>query len=255
MISRSGFTFGHNLIKAGYPIVEAVRAVEDVVDEVVAVDCGSTDGTRQLLEDLGCSIVDGKWGSEAGDTLSRAFDLHTECLHDNIIFFEADEVWDTQLLNALVLHMEEDHDNDIAVQRIQVEQNFQRVRWYPHPVHRIFPKGSVRKYGQTTDRHHEGDPAIRTASGTIGYIWDVTNCFRDNWFDRVSQQAKLWNEAPKYRMAPLHSALSWELTEEQAREELKHPRWEAETSPLDLPPRLQRLVGTTKYTPELTYAG
>ena len=45
----SGFTFIHNAITNGLPVFEAIKAVQPFVDEMVVVDMGSTDGTRELL--------------------------------------------------------------------------------------------------------------------------------------------------------------------------------------------------------------
>ena len=129
----SGFTYVHNAIAGGYPILEAIHSVIDFVDEIVVVDCQSTDDTRRLLERLAkddsykLRVIDGKWGSEAGETLKRAHFLHTFCEGDVIIHFEADEVFDRLLIQEINLEIE-CGNYDLAVWRIQLEQNFQRVR-------------------------------------------------------------------------------------------------------------------------------
>ena len=87
----SGFTFAHNAISGGYPVVEAILSVYPYVSEMVAVDIESTDNTRHVFEQLGCKILDGKLNGT--DTVNDAFKLHTACQGDLIIFFEADEVF------------------------------------------------------------------------------------------------------------------------------------------------------------------
>jgi hypothetical protein len=125
----SGFTFVHNAIDSGYPIVEAIRAVQPYVDEVCVVDMQSTDNTRQVLEKLSVKIIDDYWGNEAGETLRQA------------------------LIKYIVELIKYDH-TDISVHRLQLEQNFQRCRWYPEPVHRVFSRLShTRKEGHTTDNY------------------------------------------------------------------------------------------------------
>ena len=75
----SGFTFVHNGIEGGYPFMEAVRAVQPFVDEVVAVDAESTDGTREALARLPfVRVVDGPWGREAGETLARLHAMNAD---------------------------------------------------------------------------------------------------------------------------------------------------------------------------------
>ena len=159
---------------------------------------------------------------------------------------EGDEVFDGMLLAEVARWIKAGY-HDLAVHRIQMEQNFQRVRWYPWPVHRVFPKGTVRKVGETTDRHADAT----VVAPEYGYLWDVTNCFRDNWVGRLDQQSKLRGGEPLNTLAvPIHTAekptmgdvKDWELFFNQ-------PHWTWKRSPFDLPGPLERLVGMTKYEP------
>lgn len=244
----SGFTYVHNAIHAGIPIRESILAARPYVDEMVVVDAESTDGTREFLESFDAvdRVLDGKWGNEAGETLARLHAMHTECKYDMILHFEADEVFDGNLVKYIRDLVDNGYANPVAP-RIQVEQNHQRIRWNVEYVHRAFLKGNAKKVGHTTDVHFR-DSVLKTDL-KFGFLWDVTNCFRDNWMNRVEQQARLWNEEPKYRMVPLHASEPWEITREQAEERLKEPHWEWRYSPLALPEILKPLVGVTKYDP------
>lgn len=242
----SGFSFIHNAIAGGYPIVEAVRAVQPHVDEVVVVDCASTDGTRDVLQALGVRILDGEWGNQAGETLKQAHARHTECQGDVILHFEADEVYDPRLVIRIVELVDQGHQ-DIAVQRIQVEQNFQRVRWYPELVHRVFPRGSVIKVGHTTNMHR----LASTIGMNFGFLWDVTNCFRDNWRARIKAQAELWEEEPAYRVVPFHFKEPIRMDEADLDLFLSQPHWEWTATPMAIPENLRHLVGMTKYEARL----
>jgi glycosyltransferase involved in cell wall biosynthesis len=228
LVSISGFTFGHNLIESGYPIVEAIQAVQPYVDEVVIVDMQSTDDTRKILErkilekidifyrnsikEVPVRIIDGLWGFEAGETLRQAHSKYIECSGDIIIHFEADEVYDDSLIKAVVANIRSGLE-DIAVYRLQLEQNFQRCRWYPEPVHRVFSRLShTRKEGHTTDRHE----LAFTMEPKNGYLWDITNCFRDNWLNRINKQAQLRGEDPQYLMESIHTMLPPITSEKEA---------------------------------------
>jgi len=239
----SGFTFIHNAINAGIPIRESINAVLPYVDELVVIDAESNDGTRELLETLDVRIIDAEWGTDGGETLARLHAMHVECKHDTILHFEADEVFDESIVSHLKPNAE--FYKNCMVWRLQIEQNFQRIRWYPELVHRVFPKGSVKKVGHTTDFN----------DGFIfpdGFLWDVTNCFRDNWIDRIEQQAELRKDTEtiglEYRMVALHSNDGFEtFTKEEAIERLKQPHWTWKETPLNIPDILKPLVGVTRY--------
>lgn len=241
----SGFTFLHNY-SAGYPIREAVKAIGNYCDEVVAVDMQSTDGTRAVLESLGCRIIDGEWGTKAEMTLCKAHALHTECRHDQILHFEADEIWDDRLVYAAVT-MASNGFPSLAVHRLQVEQNFQRVRWYPELVHRVFRKGQATKdpaRGHTTKEHESAVPI----GPEHGFLWDVTNCFRDQFVARAVQNSELWEQEPNFKRVPIHSHMPVkQMSEEEIAAFLAEPHWTWKETPLAIPEILRPLLGVTCY--------
>jgi hypothetical protein len=243
----SGFTFCHNAIEGGYPVKEAVMAVHPFADEVVAVDMESTDGTRALLESLPCRVLDSEWGEDnwkldRGDqVLVKAFRKHLECAGDAIILFEADEVWDWTLLREAV-RLVRAGVPDLAVHRLQLSQNFQRCQWYPHTVHRVFPKGGG-SYEQNPVKHPAWVPVLGPEHG---FVWDVSGCFRDCWAARRRNQGELWGGARALRVAQ-HFAEPNEYADEAAF--LAEPQWEWGRSPFALPKCLERHVGKTRYEP------
>lgn len=267
MTKISGFTFIHNAIESGYPIVEAIRAVQPYVDEIVIVDMQSTDGTRAVLEQMAKSsqfveksaqsqtyyqcpikVINGYWGNKAGETLRQAHSQYIECSGEAIVHFEADEVFDDRLIRSVVSHIKAGTE-DILVYRLQLEQNFQRCRWYPEPVHRVFPRlSNTRKEGHTTNRHERA--FLLTEKN--GYLWDCTNCFRENWFNRIRKQAELRGSLPQYILTPLHTLHKAELTEREAYEWIARGRhWTTTHTPFNIPEILKPLVGLTKYEPRV----
>ena len=255
MTSISGFTFVHNALDGGYPIIEAIRAVQHYVSEVVVVDMQSTDGTRELLEgrygeryEGKVKIIDGYWGNKGGETLREAHSQYIQCSGDVIIHFEADEVYDDNLIRTIINFIRTGI-TDMSVYRLQLEQNFQRCRWYPEPVHRVFEKHSnTRKEGHTTNRHD----LAKVINSEYGLLWDITNCFRDNWLNRVNKQAELRNETPQYLMAGLHCLHNAVVkNEENAQFRMTDNHWTWRRTPFDIPKILKLLVGMTKYEPRI----
>jgi hypothetical protein len=245
----SGFTFVHNALHAGIPVREAIQAVRPYVDEVVVVDASSDDGTYDMLYDMPevDDIIVAEWGTDAGATLARLHAMHIQCKGDIIVHFEADEVFDDSLIQYATSKITP-YQKSFHVFRIQVEQNFQRIRWYPELVHRIFEKGTVSKVGHTTNAPVEyGIKPEAAFNYYLGYLWDITNCFRDNFLNRIDQQAKLWDNQHNYRMVPKHFNHPIEYTREEIGEMLQEPHWTWKTTPLNIPDILKPLVGKTKY--------
>ncbi len=248
----SGFTFVHNALDSGYPIFEAIQAVYDYVDELVIINMESTDGTLELMSDKFWTnnyskirLRDGKWGNQAGETLKQAHSLYKECSGDIIFHFEADEVYSKSLLDAIIEMIQFGAEN-LEVYRIQLEQNFQRCRWYPEPVHRVWPKNAdIEKNGHTTNIQG----ARKVMPAECGFLWDITNCFRDNWIERIRKQAELRDEDENYIMVPIHTLQESRLKTSYINDKLRQPHWEWKSTPFDIPDVLKPLVGMVRYEP------
>jgi hypothetical protein len=246
-VSVSGFTFIHNGIESGYPFVEAIKAVQPYVDEMVAVDMQSTDQTRDILQALGVRVIDGCWGNQAGETLKAAHARYIDCSGDVILHFEADEVWEDRLVQQ-ARRLIDGGDWNLTVYRLQLEQNFQRCRWYPELVHRVFGKwDNIIKEGHTTDKPH----LAQVIPPDYGYLWDITNCFKYNWLNRITKQAELWNKEPQFIMAPLHVMHRAEYSQDEAIRKLGERHWTMTETPFRIPGILSNLVGKTTYDPKL----
>ena len=242
----SGFSYGHNLVESGYPFVEAIRSVQNFVDELVFVDCQSTDGTRKILDKLDVRVIDGHWGGAAGVTLANAHTLNTNCENDLILHFEADEIYEPRLIKGMIerqAHSKEMYN--FGCYRLQLELNFQRCRWYPEPVHRMFKRGTVKKEGHTTNCHKQA--VIMPMEN--GLLWDITNCFKNHWVKRTENQAKLWGNAPSKNFVPKHFKEKTEV--ENMEEFMNEDFWHWRETPFKIPDILKPLVGHASYRPRV----
>lgn len=236
----SGFTFGHNLVEGGFPFVESISTVRPYVHEIVAVDIESTDETPKYLNMLCEKVLTSPWGGR--DTTPNAFLKHAECKGDVIIFFEADEVYDESLLDRIMWEI--DRHPHLAVYRLQLEQNFQRCREYPIPVHRIFPKGQGTYHIHPTI--FPSDTPVTVLQPTSGYLWDCSNNFKENWYIRKNLQSQIWGP-PRYLRVAGHFAEPNEVSPEEERENLQAPHWAYTSTPFNIPDILRKHLGRPKY--------
>ncbi len=110
----SGFTFVKNAVKYGYPIVESIKSLLPVVDEMIVCLGDSEDETDKLIEGIGSDkikIIRSVWDNnlrEGGKVLAvetnKAMDA-TASDSDWLFYIQADEVLHEQyhpvILNAM----------------------------------------------------------------------------------------------------------------------------------------------------------
>ncbi len=65
-----------------------LSSVKDVVDEMIVVDTGSLDGTKQIAESFGAKVFDFRWTNDF--SAARNFAL-SKCTMDYILYLDADE--------------------------------------------------------------------------------------------------------------------------------------------------------------------
>lgn len=78
-------------------LLQLLEVAEGFADEVVVVDCGSTDGTVELARDCGATVVETDWPG-FGAQKNRAFDA---CRGEWLLSLDADEIPDATLVAAL----------------------------------------------------------------------------------------------------------------------------------------------------------
>ncbi len=111
----SGFTFVKNAVKYGYPVVESIRSILPMVDEMIVCLGDSEDGTNELIASIGSEkiiLVHSTWdGSlrEGGKVLAvetnKAMDA-TAPDSDWLFYIQADEVVHEQYHFTILKAME-----------------------------------------------------------------------------------------------------------------------------------------------------
>lgn len=109
MSTLGGSIFVRNAIEFDYCIVEAIRCLQELCDEVVVVDVGSDDGTTELLSTLAdqntiiINLDKSEWDSRHGrEKLAYFTNIAISCLTtDYNINLQADEVIHEKSFDAI----------------------------------------------------------------------------------------------------------------------------------------------------------
>lgn len=276
----SSCCFVRDTFKGAFCLFESMASLLPFVDEMVILDLNSTDGTREKLIEIAeanprVKVILGEFPKiDAGVFADLANDLVEFCQYNNVIYWQADEIWHEDLL-ALMSQRFERNEFDLSFWRIQYANNFQYVKWFPHLVHRVGSKNNFHFDGDGMNTNRAWDARICSdyggemfqewgklgQEGIVPYtnqmITDISliGAFRDNIPERRRMHAPFWNEEPTI---PYHEngkqphlpASAW------MEKALNDPDWTKTTSPYQLPHILKYHIGKVKYElrPELLEA-
>ncbi len=265
----SGCVFIKNTIEGAYCLFESVATMLPLVDEMLILDLGSTDGTREVLDFIDMqnpkiNVLSGQFPKEkdANNFATLANDLIQQCWYDRVIYWQSDEIWHQDLLFKFKrLYLDKDAD-DLRFWRIQYRENWQEIKWLPHFVHRLGRKDNFNFVGDgmNTDRYLDpplcGEPIGFTDWGdwyqdptkgasfinkyTYDMITDVSQVggFRDNIIARRSHHAPFWHES--INVEGVHP-------DKWLQREMNNPNWTKIETPFNLPHILKFHVGHTYY--------
>ncbi|MGB4845054.1 MAG: glycosyltransferase family 2 protein [Ferruginibacter sp.] len=120
----SGFTFVKNAVKYGYPVVESIKSVLPIVDEMIVCLGDSEDETNKLIESIGSDkikIVHSVWDNslrEGGKLLAVETDKAMDATapdSDWLFYIQADEVLHEQY-HPVILEAMEKYKNDKRIE-------------------------------------------------------------------------------------------------------------------------------------------
>ena len=145
MYNLSGCVFIKDCFKGAFCLFEGMHQLLPLCDEFIIMDLGSTDGTFEILRELeACNakikVVQSEFRKQDASVFADlANELIAMCEYDTVLYYQADEIWHEDLIQ-LTIQAISDGKHNLSFWRVQLKYNFQRIKWYPHPVHRIAPK-------------------------------------------------------------------------------------------------------------------
>lgn len=259
----SACVFIRNCFDGAFCLFESMASILPFVSEFIVMDLGSNDGTLELLleiekENDKVKVIGKEWPEiDAGVFATLANDLIGICQYDNVLYYQADEIWHQDLLRRMENEFEQGN-YDLSFWRIQYRDNFQSVKWFPHIVHRVGKKDRFNFVGDgmNSDRFmdaklcsvYDGGYFLKwEAMGQEGVrpfvndmITDVSlvGGFRDNIIERRALHAPFWHEEPHIENIPAN---------EWAEKAMQNENWTKLESPYNLPHILKWHVGRVRY--------
>jgi glycosyltransferase involved in cell wall biosynthesis len=144
---------------------QALASAQPFMDEMVVVDTGSTDGTRQIAQEMGARVVDFAWCDDF--SAARNYSL-AQATGDWIFWMDADDILPTASGQELRRCMEAAPNCDVAywvtVEEKKVDSKG-RGRIMGHAHAKLFPRHPAIRFRYRV--HEQVAPAIRKAGLTI----------------------------------------------------------------------------------------
>ena len=264
--------FIRNTFEGAFCLPESMAMLLPFADEFVVLDLSSTDGTLEVLEQIAAHnrkvrLLHGSFPyTDAGAFATLANSLIAMCANERVWFYQSDEILHEGLI-PLVRQRFDAGKFDFSFWRVQLRENWQAVRWYPHLVHRVGPKDNFNFVGDgmTTDRTFavdvcsDWDGGWFSKWGEIGktepegikpyvhqMLLDVSllGAFRDAIPGRRALHSPFWHESDHVDGLPPDKWLE---------RERQNPNWTKTTSPYNIPAIMRWHLGRTTYQlrPEL----
>jgi hypothetical protein len=265
----SGCVFIKDCFRGAFCLFESMYQLLPLCDEFIVMDLGSTDGTLEALKEIEkhnpkVKIVHGEfYEQDAAIFAHLANDLITMCNHPHVLYYQADEIWHQDLVKLTHQALREGK-RDLSFWRVQLKHNFQDIKWFPHPVHRVGAKGDfdftndgmntakvfdtkmVSTYGldhftQWGDKFKNNPMALPTNEMILDV--SLTGGFIDNIPDRRRMHLPYWNEPDV--MPADESGLS---VDDWYKSQRDRQEWDLHSTKFNIPEIMRYHLGRRKYT-------
>jgi glycosyltransferase involved in cell wall biosynthesis len=196
------------------------RCLESVkwADEIVVVDCGSTDGTLEICKEYGCRVFKHEW---EGYAQQKNFALG-EATCDWVLSLDADEEVSPELAEEIRAAVESGSADAYAMARknLFLGKWMRHGAWYPDRQLRLFRRGAGRFRIVPLHEYVElSDPSARTGgleNALLHHTYPTVRDFlrrMDLYTDLEAEAAMREERLPKWPMLSLLAAFPLKFLE------------------------------------------
>ena len=174
----SGFTFIKNAVQFDYPVVESIRSILPLCDEMIVAVGDSTDGTRELIASIGSDkikIIDTVWDPSLREGGAVLADETNKALHaitgnpDWCFYIQGDEVLHEQYHQAVRKSMQQWKDDrqvdGLLFQYRHFYGSFDYVatssRWYRNEIRIIRHNPNIYSYRDAQGFRKDDDRKLK----------------------------------------------------------------------------------------------
>lgn len=263
--------FIKDCFKGAFCLFESMAQLMPLADEFIVMDLGSIDGTLETLLKIETAnnkvriVHDTFYKNDASVFAELANKVVAECSHSRILYYQSDEIWHEDLIELTKDALEKDLQ-DYSFWRYQLRHNFQKIKWFPHPVHRIGTKESLHYTGdgmntaktfstkmvskfdfgcfmQWSDKFKH-DP-VKLPTDEMILDVSLTGGFLENISDRRMMHLPFWNEDminPKMPADEEQMEVPRWIEFQRSNED-----WQKKTTPFNIPQMMKWHVGKQRY--------
>ena len=268
MYDLSGCVFIKDTFKGAFCLFESMYQLLPLCDEFIIMDLGSTDGTLEALKEIEAhnskvKIVNSTFKKQdAGVFADLANELVAMCNYPSVLYYQSDEIWHENLV-ALTRQALDQGGRNLSFWRYQLKHNFQTMKWFPHPVHRIAPKDKfhftndgmntdkvfdttmvsnydLEHFTQWGDRYKHNPVALPTNEMILDV--SLTGGFLDNIPDRRRLHLPFWHEGDV--MPADEGGMG---IDDWYKQERSRPAWRYKSTKFNIPEIMKYHLGKERY--------
>ena len=158
-------------------IANCLNSAKEIADEIIVVDTGSSDKTKQIARKFGAGVSDFKWNDDFSAARNESIKPATK---EWILVMDADEVLDKEGLNTIkeliknketdaFLFLQKNYTNEASIAGFVNEEHKKENKtyagWYGSFIARLFRNHKGYKFSGTV--HELVEPSIETKKGKI----------------------------------------------------------------------------------------
>lgn len=205
----SGFTIARNVVRADYPIREAIYSILPLCDEVIVAVGKSEDNTLEYIKSFNepkIKIIETVWDDnlrEGGKVLAIETDKAKAAVNskaDWCLYIQADECLDDLSVNALRVQMEK-YKDDPNVEGLLFDYTHffgsynyigDSRNWYRHEIRVVKNLNSIKSYKDAQGFRIDGRKLkVKKANATMFHYGWVKN--PELQLEKLKQARKLWH--------------------------------------------------------------